>query len=227
MNTTRILPALLIIVIFTITACSKTREEQAVDVFNEGVTLSLDAHTYEESGQTKKANELYTRAIEKYKETLRIDSAHQHARSALGHSYYMQKKYNEGIYWFEQANKLDTPMAINYREMGLCKINMGQIPNGWHDLERAFAIDGGKEIKETTIVDLTDIGQLAFKYGEAYEAEGAKEKGTTYKRFSIGVLLTAFTIDTTKKEIAAMISEYADKIGEKPTAEKYRAIAGK
>jgi tetratricopeptide (TPR) repeat protein len=227
MNTIRIVPALLVVMIFIVTSCSQTREEKAFDVFNEGVTLSLTAHQYGESGRTKEANDLLTRAIEKYKETLRIDSTHGLARSVLGHSYYLLKKYREGVYWFEQANKLDTPMAQNYREMGLCKINMGQIPAGWQDLKRAFAIDGGKEIREATIADLTDIGHLAFEYGKAYEAEGAKEKGITYKRFSIGVLLTAFDIDTTKKEIAATISQYAEKIGEKSTAERYREIAGR
>lgn len=225
MNTTRILPALLIIMM-VISACAPSKKEQAYTAFNEGVSLSLSAGEYAQSRNMEKARELNVKAMEKYKEALRLDSTHRLVRSALGHSSYLQKDFAAGIYWFEQANKLDTPMAVNYREMGLCKINLGRIPEGQRDLERAFVMDGGKKIKDITVADLTDIGQLAFQYGEAYNAEGETAKGATYKRFSIGVLLTAFTIDTTKKEIAGMIADYAENIGEKPTADKYRAIAG-
>jgi tetratricopeptide (TPR) repeat protein len=86
------------------------------------VTLFLDAGKQAESGNVEKANELNSKVIEKYKETLAIDANHKIARSALGHSYFLQREFKEGIHWFEQANKLDTSMAENFRELGLCKI---------------------------------------------------------------------------------------------------------
>lgn len=212
---------------FNIFGCSQKKEGKAFKVFNEGVTLSLDAAEQAESGNIEKANELNSKAIEKYKETLTIDNDHKIARSALGHSYYLQREFKEGIRWFEQANKLDTPTASNYRELGLCKINLGQISEGKTDIDKAFEMDKGSEIKEITILDLVDIGHLAFEYGEGYEAEGDKEKGRSYKRFSIGVLITAFNINKTNKEVAKVISEYAGKIGDTTTMSKYKEIAEK
>jgi tetratricopeptide (TPR) repeat protein len=116
-------------------------------------------------------------------------------------------------------------MAANYRELGLCKINLGQISEGNRDLEKAFEIDKSLEIKEITVFDLIDIGQLAFNYGEEYESEGDKDKGLSYKKFSIGVLITAFNIDKSKKETAKIISQYAGKIDDKTTMLKYKEIA--
>jgi len=203
------------------------KRDKAFKVFNEGVTLSLDAGKQAESGNIENANELNSKPIEKYKETLTIDNNHKIARSALGHSYYLQRELKEGMHWFEQANKLDTPTAENYRELGLCKINLGQISEGKTDLDKAFEMDKGSEIKEITVLDLVDIGHLAFEYGDGYEAEGDKEKGLSYKRFSIGVLITAFNINETNKDVAKAISEYAEKIGDTNTMLKYKEIAEK
>jgi tetratricopeptide (TPR) repeat protein len=219
--------AIVILIMFSFVGCSQKKEDKAFNVFNEGVTLSLESGQQAESGNVEKANELNAKAIDKYKETLTIDNSHKIARSALGHSYYMQRDFKDGIHWFEEANKLDTPMAANYRELGLCKINLGQIGEGKTDLEKAFEMDKGTEIKEITILDLVDIGHLAFEYGEGYETEGDKDKGLSYKRFSIEVLITAFDIDQTKKDIAKTISQYAYKIGDEPTTLKYKEIAEK
>jgi tetratricopeptide (TPR) repeat protein len=201
----------------------ENKEKVAFKLFNEGVKYSLDAEDEFENGKIDPALILNKKAIDKFLETYKTDSTHQLVKSALGHSYYLQKDYKNGIYWYELANKLDSPLAVSYRELGLCKINLGDIKDGTSDLENSFKLDNSNENKQITILDLKDIGNLAFKYGEDYEKEGEKEKGLGYKKFAIGVLWVASNFDTTNLEIKKRIAEYAENIGDLNTAEKFKA----
>jgi hypothetical protein len=110
--------------------------------------------------------------------------------------------------------------------MELCKINLGKIPTGKDDIDKAFSMDTTREIREITIQDLTDIGKLAFEYADGYIRQGESQKGHDYKTFSMGVLMLAFEYDKSRKDIAMVISGFADKIGDKETASKYRTLGG-
>jgi tetratricopeptide (TPR) repeat protein len=212
---------------FSLFSFGQKKNDKTFKVFNEGVSLNLRSIDEQNKGNFEKAASLNKQSIDKFKETLKLDSTHPVVRSALAHSLYIDKQFKDAIHWFEQANKVNGDAAVNFREMGLCKINLGQIRGGKSDIDRAFSMDTTKEIRELTILDLTDIGELAFKYGDGYIQQGEAEKGKDYKTFSIGVLILAFDYDKSRKDIALTISEFADKIGDKETAMKYKALSGR
>jgi tetratricopeptide (TPR) repeat protein len=212
---------------FSLFSFGQKKNDKVFKVFNEGVSLNLRSIDEQNKGNFEKAVSLNKQSIDKFKETLKLDSTHPVVRSALGHSLYMDKQFKDAIHWFEQANKVNGDAAVNFREMGLCKINLGQIRDGKSDIDKAFSMDTTKEIRELTIQDLTDIGELAFEYGDGYIQQGEADKGKDYKTFSIGVLILAFDYDKSRKDIALTISELADKIGEKETAMKYRTLSGR
>jgi tetratricopeptide (TPR) repeat protein len=222
----------LIIILATLMAFSlfsygQKKKDKTFEVFNEGVSLSLKSIQEQDKGNFEKAATLNKQSIDKFKETLKLDSTHPVVRSALGHSLYIDKQFKEAIQWFDQANKVNGDAAVNFREMGLCKINLGQIQDGKSDIDRAFFMDTTKEIRELTIQDLTDIGELAFQYGDGYIQQGEPDKGKDYKTFSIGVLILAFEYDKSRKDIAITISDFADKLGDKETATKYKTLGGR
>lgn len=214
-----------ILLTFNICSCERKKESKSFQVFNEGVSLSLNSIEEQNRGDFEKASILNKKSIEKFKETLRIDSAHPVVRSALGHSLYIDKQFQEAIHWFDQANKVNQHAAMNYREMGLCKINLGQISLGKSDIDKAFSMDTTKEIRELTVQDMSDIGELAFSYGDVYEQEGDSMKGKDYKTFAVAVLILAFEYDNSKKNIGIKIAEYAEKLGDKETTSKYKTLA--
>ena len=209
---------------FSLFSCEQKKNDKTFQVFNEGVSLSLKSIQEQDKGNFEQAASLNKQSIDKFKETLKLDSTHPIVRSALGHSLYIDKQFNEAIKWFDQANKVNGDAAANYREMGLCKINLGQIQEGKSDIDKAFFIDTTKEIRELTIQDLIDIGKLAFQYGDGYIQQGESDKGKNYKTFSIGVLILAFDYDKSRKSIALTISDFAGKFGDKETATKYKAL---
>lgn len=212
---------------FSLFSFGHKKNDKAFKVFNEGVSLNLKSIDEQNKGNFEKAASLNKQSIDKFKETLKLDSTHPVVRSALAHSLYIDRQFKDAIHWFDQANKANGDAAVNFREMGLCKINLGQIQAGKSDIDKAFSMDSTKEIRELTIQDLTDIGQLAFEYGDGYIQQGEADKGKDYKIFSIGVLMLAFDYDKSRKDIALVISEFAAKIGDKETEMKYKLLSGR
>lgn len=212
---------------FSLFSCGQKNYDKAFQVFNDGVSLNLKSIDEQNKGYFDKAISLNKQSIDKFRETLKIDSTHPVVRSALGHSLYIDKQFKEAIHWFDQANKVTGEAAVNYREIGLCKINLGLIQEGKSDIDKAFSMDTTKEIRELTIQDLTDIGELAFQYGDGYVHQGEPAKGKDYKTFSIAVLMLAFEYDKSKKNIALKISNFADKLGDKETTNKYKILGGR
>ena len=206
------------IMTFSLFACGQKKSDKTFQVFNEGVRLNLSTIDEQNKGNFEKAASLNKQSIQKFKETLKLDSAHPVVRSALGHGLYVDKQFKEAIYWFDQANRVSGEAAANYRELGLCKINLGQINEGKTDIDKAFSMDTTKEIREITIQDLTDIGELAFQYGDGYIQQGEPDKGKAYKGFAVSVLILAYDYDKAKKAIASTIADFAGKLGDKETA---------
>ena len=213
---------IILIVSILINGCSQNKKKDlAFKVFNDGVTLSLKAVNEYDKGNYDKSDELNKKAIDKFIETIKIDSTHLLAPSALGHSYYLIRDYKNGLLWYEKAITIDSMVAANYREYGLCKINLGDIDGGKLNIDKAFKLDTSKEIKEMTILDLSDIGSLAFDYGLGYDKQGEKDKGLAYKQFSVGVLMTAFNYDSANLDIIKKIADFSDKLGDKNTSKRF------
>ena len=211
-----------LLILLALSGCSRNnKNDLAFKVFNEGVTLSLDAVNEYKKGDYEKSEELNKKAINKFIETLKVDSTHRLAPSSLGHSYYLIKDFKNGIIWYEKALSIDSQAAINYREYALCKINLGDIEGGHLAFDKAFKLDPSKEIREMTILDLFDIGSLAFEYGNEYDKQGEKEKGLGYKQFSVGVLLTAYNMDSTNMDVIKKIADFTEKLGDKQTSKRF------
>src|SRR4051812_33161468 len=100
-----------LLALLSVFSCHNKKPGNAFDVFNEGVSLSLDAIDEENKGNNEKAVDLNRQSIEKFKETLQIDPTHPIARSAIGHGLYLNRQYSEAIQWFQQANKISSAEA--------------------------------------------------------------------------------------------------------------------
>jgi tetratricopeptide (TPR) repeat protein len=213
---------LLFIVSLVIASCAQSNKEKAFILFNEGVSFSLDAVAASEIGNFDKSTELNKKAIDKFLETLKVDSAHLLAPGALGYSYYMIRDFKNGIEWYKKAIKVDPSIAANHLEYGLCLINLGDLTNGNSAIKKALELDSSKESVYHAVYSLLNVGVLAFDYGEEYEEQGENDKGKTYKEFSVAVLLSAHQLDTINQEVIQHIVDFSEIIGYEETVEEFR-----
>jgi|TARA_B110000261_G_C13053999_1_gene345411 tetratricopeptide (TPR) repeat protein len=202
-------------------SCIQSNSEKSHFLFNEGVSLSLNATNELQKGNIEKHETLNKMAIKKFIEVLSIDSLHKLAPSALGHCNYEIKKFKEGVQWFQKAIKTDSTLAVNYRELGLCKINLGEFDASQEAFRKAFELDKSQEIKEVTISDLQQISSLAFDYSKTYIKQGEEEKGIQYKQFSVGVLFIAHSIDSTNISTLTEIANFTSLLGDTVTSNIY------
>jgi len=203
---------LIFLLIIFYLSCSKSKKEKAFDEFNAGVSISLDAQNEMANGNYELAEKLNKDAISKFENALKIDSEYKGVPSALGHSYYLAKDYQKGIEWYEKAINIDSTMAINHLEYGLCKVNKGDIISGRKAINYAIQLNKSSEIKQQAVYSLFDIGVLAFNYGEQFQAEGENEKGKEFKKFGINVLYAAQDIDSTNLEVNKHITDFTNKM---------------
>jgi tetratricopeptide (TPR) repeat protein len=208
--------------LFNLFGCNQKPKDRAFVVFNEGVALSLEALQLDQKGKHEDAFDFNKKAITKFEETLRIDPSHYGSKGALGHSFYLIGEFRAAINWFEKAHANNETTAATFRELGLSKINLGQIEAGQKNLEAAFRLDDSQNVKDITADDLYDIGKLAFEYSDEYKKQGQVEKGRTYQQFSLAVLKMALDISNSRPDIAATLVEFTDKAGGKALADKHR-----
>ncbi len=206
-------------------SCENKKQGKAFDIFNEGVRFSLDAADEGNKGNYEKASQLNRLAIGKFKETLKLDSNHEIAKSALAHSFYIAGEYSEAIKWFQLAMRTNEKDASCYRELGLCKINNGDYIAGKTDIDTAFLLDTSKEIRDITIQDIANIGKQAFEYGVGYIKQGEDKKGKDYQTAGVGILMLAYEYDSTQKNIALTISTLAERAGNNTIAKQYSILA--
>jgi tetratricopeptide (TPR) repeat protein len=204
-----------ILLFFSTLGCEQSKKDKAFKVFNEGVSLSLDAGNLVGQGHDDDVKNLYEQAIKKFKEALEIDNSHYAAYSPIGFSNYEIRNYDEAAIYFEKAISVDSASALNYQYLGLSQINKGNVEDGEKNINKAFELDKGEEIRSVTIENLTNIGNLAYTYGEGWEKEGNTEKGMSYKKFGVRVLLSAFEYSKQDNKIGKMIKEYAVKLNDK------------
>jgi tetratricopeptide (TPR) repeat protein len=222
---------LFILLIQLLLGCGNNSKQQALEVFNQGIALSLQATNLHATADTVRASSFNRKAILKFREALKLDPTHPIARAAIGHSYYLLDDFPTAIRWFEASNKIDTASVASYRELGLSRIGTGAIDKGWADLRTAFRLDsvnGADKLAETkhvTVSDLLSLGQQVFSYGEAYTVEDEPKKGRDYQEVAVNMLLIGYSIEPTRKDVAKVIAAYAQKLKNERLRAKYAQLA--
>lgn len=214
-------------ILFIFIGCGEPKDIKASRLDYEGVEYSMHATDEFTNGNTEMALRYNQNAIDKFLAAFEADSTYQSVRNALGYSYWLRGSYEEGIYWYEKANIVDTSIDqkfTNYLGLGLCRINLNQIERGKEDLEEALKIKQKQSAKNWVVSELRKIWELAIKKGEEYDKNGNKYDGEKSKQFALKVFLIAYNIDSANVVASEKITGIAAEVGDTAILNKLKIL---
>lgn len=223
MHMKSILTFTLLIALF-FTAC-ESQKEKSVKAYEEGVTISKEADAAMKNGDSKGAGDLYSKANTAYNKSLELDSTNMSARSAIASNHYKNKDYTAAIEWYAKANTLEGEKAPNYREMGLIKISMDELNEGKEYLEKSVALDHSEENRKEIINGLLAVGDNKFKEGTNLKTQGNVDAAKKQQNYAMSVLMLAYYLDNTRKDVAGTIAKYADEVGDYTVKVQYTKLS--
>jgi tetratricopeptide (TPR) repeat protein len=119
--------------------------------FNEGVNRSIAGD--------------HAAAIQAFDKVLHEDSRHTLALSAKGFSLTRLGRQAEALRCFLRAIELDPLVADNYRNAGLCQLELDEPEAASSLLERAFQLNSETSYREAAAVEIFTLGQALLKRG--------------------------------------------------------------
>lgn len=214
---------LLFICIAMLVACVST-EEKLTKAYSEGETLAKEAALAEEKGDSKNAQQLYTQAIEKYDQAIALDSTHQPSRAAKAHSLYKAGRHQDALLYLQPLADAGDD-AASLRDMGLIKLQMGDVSQGQAFLDRAVEIDHSKAMIDQVNKELVQIATKNFDEGLELRERGDVDKGKSQQGYGMSVLMLAYYYDNTRKDLAGQIARYADEVGDYTVKTQYTKLS--
>lgn len=208
---------------------SQQSEHETHKIWKEGVALSMQALEAQGRNDWDLVDKLRRQSLEKFKDVFLADPSNPAVRRSLGHCFYLDKQFDNAITWFERANRVDGPIAVNYMEMGLSHIAMGRMPDGKTAIDKALQMDTTEAFRSAIVEDLDKFATVSASNARAFMQLGDKEKATVYKKMTISVLMFHLDYDKSdksQKEVYDQIATLALEVDDKETADEYRKLAG-
>lgn len=205
--------------------------DQAKQLFNEGVAASLCVSDLLASGDHAAARRQSRLAIDLFRKALEIDATSSVITGALGHELYVHAAtfgdgdFSEAEDYLLKASRIEPDNVAFVCELGLCRANLGNLTEAKDCFQRVFELDGSRETREHIATAMGDIGKRAFDFGASLQKEGKEQKGISYKRFAIGASMLAFRAHEERRDLARQVSVFAREIGDIETADQYAALA--
>ncbi len=127
-------------------------------LFNEGVRHSLDAHEHRESGRTEQAEESDKKSVAAFDQALAIDPRHLGALSGKAMSLATIGQTQDAVALFQEAIGIEPDLAENRRQLGLCLLELGDIPSARKATFRALEMDAQPEYRRAAAVEIYNVG---------------------------------------------------------------------
>lgn len=206
--------------------------DRATQLFNEGVTASLNAADLFAGGDVEAARMQSQTAIDQFRSALKIDAGNSTIRGSLGHELYVQAtlfgagRFAEAAECFVEALRTEPDNVAFLCDLGMCQANQGDLADAQSQFNRALKRDDSPETREHIAMQLADMGRRAFDHGTSLNNAGDPQQGLEFKRFAIGASMLAYQIQECG-DLARQVSTFAAEIGDVATEKRFAALAAR
>lgn len=197
-------------------------DDKIYNLFHEGIAIAQEAESALNTGDIHKSEALALDAIEKFQQIFQYDSTNQAVLGPIAHSYFMLSDFAHTIEYYEAAIKYDYSLPEYHLEYGLAQISIGNLEKGREFLQVAKSLESDNQwITSYAIDNLYEIGVTAFQYGVEIGQCNTDGNDMNYKKFAIGVLMTAYEMDTTDVRVILQVAEMTQKFGDTETSKRF------
>lgn len=147
-------------------------------VFNDGVAASLRAQEQRERGELLAADASDRQAIAAFDQVLADDPRHVGALSGKALSLAVLGKTQEAAILFQQAIDVDPDFAESHRQLGLCHLELGDVPAARTATFTALALEPRTEYRRIAAVEIYNIGGRIMANAAKCRESGRNEAAT-------------------------------------------------
>lgn len=216
----------LVFILFFLPVClygqSGQYDDKIYNLFHEGIAIAQEAENALNIGDVAQSETHALEAVEKFLEIFQYDSTNQAVLGPIAHSYFILSDFAHTIEYYEAALQYDYSIPEYHLEYGLAQISIGNLERGRQSLQIARSLEVDSDWLNAYAIDnLYEIGVTAFQYGEELAAYNNDGSDLRYKKFAIGVLMTAHELDTTEIRVIQQIADMTLNIGDKETSKRF------
>jgi len=180
--------------------------------FEKGKIFLADGDRHREKGEDRTAKKLYRKAVVEFENQVKEDSNLEGLASLLGQSQYRIRDFDNAIQWLNKASKTNKGDAKSQQYLGYCFVNKTKIKEAQAAFKSAFILDKSGKIKEETIKELTDIGELSISLGTNFASQGSPAKGVEFQKLGIRIMAMGLESSEYNLDLARQIQVYAKEI---------------
>jgi tetratricopeptide (TPR) repeat protein len=171
------------------------KADRVFELFNQGVTSSLEAGESRRAGRQAQAEQLDRSALTSFDNALHIDPNHVPALSGKAMTSALLGNTPEAVVLFRRALELEPGNWENLRQLGLCLIELGNITEAREATLRAVGMTPDREYARNAAIEVYNFGGHIMTMAAGHRDAGRpQDELAAYKRASL-VFSLAFELD--------------------------------
>ncbi len=163
--------------------------------FNDGVACSLGAQQARDQGNPALAESLERQALSHFEEAILLDPQHAGALSGKGMTLAQLGDPARAAEAFLEAIKGDPTFPENYRQLGLCHIELGNIQAARQFTLKAVELVNDPEYSRNASIEVYNFGGYVMTAAARHREAGRRQEEQSCYRFAIAVFQLALLLD--------------------------------
>jgi len=195
--------------------------------FNEGIRYSLEAQTHREEGRAEAAFEAMQRSVAAFDEVLALDPQHPQALSGKALELSQLGQLQEAIDLFRKSIELEPGFCENYRQLGLCLIEQGDVEGGREATLKALELRSSPDYRKTIVIEVYNFGGYTMTRAAGHRDAGRRQEELENYRRAKAVFELAQEISPGFEPAIRGLGIVCSCLGERDESARYRRMLGR
>jgi len=185
---------------------------EVFELFNRGVTASLNAQENQAAGDYQEALVCHEEAVAAFDQVLAIEPDHVGALGGKGMSLAQLGQTEEAAETFQRAIDCEPDHAESYRQFGLCQIELGDMAKAWEATEKAVKLNKDKDFRAHASAEIAAFGSNILATIQAHRDPDNPEQEIMYYQWAASTFALACRANPQNAEAKQHLKEINAKL---------------